>query len=207
MDGVKYAIRYDYLSDENTRKFTNYLRGNTRAFILFSEIGSRTQKLHYQGYVVLGESVNLKSFRTAIKRLQNAEYNNAYSVSVIKDVKLYESYMSKDKNLFDSNNIDYKELNRILSLEYSIKNNKELILRYIDYMRQKVPIIDRYSSVSVVSETISFLKSINKLFDILVIKRFIYFYSVENENFRNNLILEIVYSLPNPPDEWKKKLY
>jgi len=170
--GTQYAIRVDSIDDKTDTSVINFLRQHTLSFILFEEIGARTSKLHYQGLVELRGSILLSFFRIKLKRVIKANYKNAYSVSIIKDIKHYECYISKDKKLYASEGYSKRDIQRLMSLEYDAKNSKDFIQRYLAAMRNTSN-YERPHLYATVEHRVQYFEQFNKLYDQSVIIRFV----------------------------------
>lgn len=89
-----YAFRYDYQTDLEVEKLRSYIVREIPKYAIFIEVSTEVGKKHVQGK--LGKCLSEVQLRKHLKEEFPQFEKSNYSLSVIKDVEKYDSYICKD---------------------------------------------------------------------------------------------------------------
>lgn len=107
-----YTIRIDHVSEETPAKLRQILDHINGNYVLVTENGAKTGKLHYQGWIQT--DANISAIRKMRERkLPENNGRDKHSIAVVKDFESYKKYICKGEGptkgpvLFAMNGIGY----------------------------------------------------------------------------------------------------
>jgi len=140
MSLIYYTFRLDIKHDDaKLEQLQDYIKANYPKYAIFKEFGDETKKPHIQGKI--GSTSCLQTLRNKFKKTFPLLFvGTSYSITYIKDIEKYDSYICKQDNIWLNNiftqeqinnfNKNYEIKEKVKSTTFTQKVYKDFIIEY-----------------------------------------------------------------------------